>query len=117
MTTSIWSIITVNIANIFAALGSYFLKKSSKNLKLSLSTIIGNKSLIIGVILYILSSVLFIPSLKYGELSILYPFVALSYVWVIVFSTKLLKEKMNSFKWIGVFLIIIGVVFIGLGSG
>ena len=117
MTTSIWSIIVVNIANVFAALGSYFLKKSSNNMKLSFSALIKNKHLITGVILYTLATILFVPALKFGELSILYPFVALSYVWVIVFSTKLLHEKMNSFKWIGVFLIITGVVFIGLGSG
>ena len=66
--------------------------------------------------LYELATIVFIPALRGGELSVLYPFISLSYVWVSLLSIKILKEKMNSFKWMGVALIIIGVSFIGFGS-
>ena len=69
-----------------------------------------------GVILYALGTIFFIPALKGGDLSVLYPFVALGYIWVSLLSVKFLGEKMNKFKWIGISLIIIGVTFIGLGS-
>jgi uncharacterized membrane protein len=59
---------------------------------------------------------LFIPALKGGDLSVLYPFVALAYIWVSLLSVKFLGEKMNKFKWLGIALIIIGVSFIGIGS-
>ena len=36
--------------------------------------------------------------LKGGDLSILYPFVALTYIWVSLLSVKFLGEKMNLIK-------------------
>ena len=102
MTISIWAIIIVNITNILGALGTYYLKKSTKSLKLSLSSIVYNKDLIIGVLLFTTGLILFIPVLKYGELSVLYPFVALTYVWSVIFSIKFLKEKKlikSRFEW------------------
>ena len=74
-----------------------------------------NYNLFAGVALYGAGTVLFIPALKGGDLSVLYPFVALVYIWVSLLSVKFLGEKMNKFKWAGVALIIIGVTFIGLG--
>jgi len=113
MITSIWAIIVVNITNIMAALGSIYIKKSTK-IKISVSSLFRNMDFIKGGLLYILGTVLFIPALKYGELSVLYPFVALSYIWAVLFSIRFLKERMNSLKWIGVFLILIGVLFISI---
>ena len=66
--------------------------------------------------MYGISTILFIPALKGGELSVLYPFVALAYIWVSLLSVKFLGEKMNKVKWLGIALIILGVSFIGLGS-
>jgi len=60
---------------------------------------------------------MFIPALKGGDLSILYPFVSVTYVWVALLSVRFLGEKMNKFKWIGIAMIILGVSFIGIGSG
>jgi len=60
--------------------------------------------------------VILVVSLKYGELSVLYPIIALSFVWVNIISFELLGESLNTFKWAGVSLIIIGVTCIGFGS-
>jgi len=111
------SITLVNIGNIFGALGSMYIKKGADKFKLSVRSIIRNKEIILGLVLYGIATIIFIPALKFAELSIVFPFVALTYVWIIFFSIKFLKEKMNSYKWIGIILIIIGVIFIGLGSG
>ena len=73
-----------------------------------------NKKLIAGLSLYAIATIIFIPALKGGELSVLYPFVALSYVWVSLLSVRFLKERMNIHKWLGILLIIIGVILIGL---
>ena len=55
----------------------------------------------------IIGALLMVFALKNGELSILYPFLALSYIWVSLLSTKFLPvpEHMNVMKWIGVFII------------
>lgn len=114
MATQTWSIILVLIATVFGSFGPIYFKKGSKDFKLS--TIYKNYNFILGVALYAAGTLIFIPSLKGGELSVLYPLVSLSYIWVSLLSIKMVGEKMNKFKWIGVLLIIIGVIFIGFGS-
>ena len=117
MKTQLWAIGLVVIAGLIGGLGPVYLKKASPIIDLKkLSTIYKNWFLIIGVSIYGVGTVLFIPALKGGELSVLYPFIGLVYVWVSVYSVILLKERMNLLKWLGVISIIIGVAFIGFGA-
>jgi len=116
MATALWSIGLVLFATLVGSLGPIYLKKASGNIHRQIHTIIFNKNLIIGVFFYGLSTVLFLPALKGGDISVLYPLVATSYIWVSFLSIWMLKEKMNVYKWIGILIIIIGVAFIGLGS-
>ena len=116
MATQIWAIALVISASIIGAFGPILLKKASAKRLSKLSSLATNYHLFGGVALYAIGTILFIPALKGGDLSVLYPFVALSYIWVSLLSVRFLGEKMNKFKWIGIALIIIGVSFIGLGS-
>jgi len=115
METQLWSIGLVIMATIVGAFGPILLKKASRQRLSSLSSISKNFPLFGGVFLYALGTILFIPALKGGDLSVLYPFIALSYIWVSLLSVKFLGEKMNRLKWAGIFLIITGVSFIGFG--
>jgi uncharacterized membrane protein len=115
MQTQLWAIGLVLLASFLGSFGPIMLKKASgKSFKLK--DIIKNYYLIFGFLFYALGTVLFIPALKGGELSVLYPLVATTYIWVSLWSMKFLKESMNKQKWIGVLLVVIGVVFIGLGA-
>lgn len=116
METELWAIGLVLFAAVIGSFGPIFLKKASDKLSFKIKSIIYNKYLIVGVIFYGLSTIFFIPALKGGELSVLYPFVATVYIWVSLLSVKMLNEKMNKFKWLGILSIIIGVIFIGIGS-
>jgi len=116
MTTPLWTIMVVLVACVIGASGGLFFKMGSAKLSFNLKSIIYNKKLLIGVIAYGISTIMFIPALKYGELSVLYPFAATAYIWVALFSKWFLKEEINSWKWIGIAIILIGVSFIGLGS-
>ena len=116
MKTQLWAIGMVILATIVGALGPIMLKKASAKKFSSLKSLAANYYLFAGIILYGFGTVLFIPALKGGELSVLYPFVALIYIWVSLLSVKFLGEKMNKFKWLGIALIIAGVTFIGIGS-
>jgi drug/metabolite transporter (DMT)-like permease len=51
-----------------------------------------------------------------GELSVLYPLIALSYVWVAILSKIFLGDMMNPFKWAGIIFIMAGVSLIGIGG-
>ena len=116
MATELWAIGLVILATLIGALGPIYMKKGAKKFRLDIKALLHNWELILGIGFYGLSTIAFIPALRGGELSVLYPFVSLSYVWVSLLSIKILNEKMNKFKWLGIALIIIGVSFIGLGS-
>ncbi len=116
MATELWAVGLVILGTIIGALGPIYLKKGSKNFSLNIVKLITNYNLIAGCFFYGLATIVFIPALRGGELSILYPFVALTYVWVSILSVKMLNEKMNAIKWLGIACILIGVSFIGLGS-
>lgn len=116
MATQTWAILLVISATLVGAFGPILLKKASEKKLSSIKELSTNYHLFGGVALYGLGTLLFIPALKGGDLSVLYPFVALTYVWVSLLSVKFLGEKMNRLKWLGIAMIIIGVSFIGLGS-
>lgn len=116
MATQLWAIGLVVSATLVGAFGPILLKKASAKRLSKISSLATNYHLFGGVSLYGLGTLLFVPALKGGELSVLYPFVALSYVWVSLLSVKFLGEKMNKPKWAGIALIIIGVGLIGFGS-
>jgi multidrug transporter EmrE-like cation transporter len=108
-----WSIIVVLLISIVAALGALFFKRGSAKFSLSVSGLFKNKNLLIGAVLYAIAVIMFVFSLKGGELSILYPFVSTGFIWTAIFSVKFLREGMNRYKWLGIALIIIGVSVIG----
>ena len=116
MATHLWAIGLVILATIVGAFGPILLKKASAKRLSNISSLLKNYNLFAGVALYAVGTLLFIPALKGGDLSVLYPFVAVTYIWVSLLSVRFLGEKMNRFKWIGIALIIVGVSFIGLGS-
>jgi multidrug transporter EmrE-like cation transporter len=72
-----------------------------------------NLPLFSGLSCYGISTGLLVLALRYGELSVLYPIIALTYVWVSILSVVLLGETMNAFKIAGLSLIVVGVAVLG----
>jgi uncharacterized membrane protein len=116
MATQLWAIGLVISATIVGAFGPILLKKASEKKLSKIKSLIKNYHLFGGVVLYAIGTIMFIPALKGGDLSILYPFVSLTYIWVSLLSIRFLGEKMNKYKWLGIIFIILGVTFIGIGS-
>jgi drug/metabolite transporter (DMT)-like permease len=75
-----------------------------------------NPPLLSGLVLYGLSTVLLVLALKDGELSLLYPVIALTYVWVTVLSLVLLHDRPDPYKLTGIAIIVIGVSVLGRGG-
>ncbi len=112
MTTELWAIALVLVANAIGSFGPIYLKKTSADFNFSLKALF-NKHLIAGLFFYGVGTILFVSALRGGEISVLYPLVATVYIWVSLLSLKMLNEKMTLFKIAGILLIILGVSFIG----
>lgn len=107
----------VLLSTVFTSSGQIFLKKGANQLALDFISLLKNNPLVLGCVLYGVGAIMLIVSLKYGELSVLYPLYALNFIWVSVLSPKFFpSDSMNVVKWLGVFFVIAGVSFIGLGS-
>jgi multidrug transporter EmrE-like cation transporter len=77
---------------------------------------IANLPLMGGYCLYGISTVLLVIALKDGELSLLYPVIALTYVWVTVLSFLIFHDHINQWKVAGIVLIMSGVAVLGKGG-
>ena len=75
-----------------------------------------NLPLISGYVLYGINTLLLVLALRDGELSMLYPIIALTYVWVTLLSYTLLDEHPNLLKNVGIATIVVGVGVLGRGD-
>ena len=116
MTTTVFAIIGSLVAALIGSFGTYFMKVGSAKVTRKVFDNLYNFHLYIAVLFQLLSSLVFIFSLKFGEVSVLYPFAATTYIWTSILAVKYLGEKMNRYKWSGIVFILIGVSFIGVGA-
>ena len=72
-----------------------------------------NPPLFAGYCLYGFNTILMVLALRDGELSIIYPVIALTYVWVSLLSMWIFHEPMNVFKAVGIAVIVAGVAVLG----
>ena len=114
MATILLSIFLAVIVTFIGTIAALLVKLGSKTFSFRPLSFVKNYKLIIGLFMYVISSILFILALKGGELSVLYPILAIGYIWISLVSMKFLNEKMTLSKWIGIIFIIIGVSVIGV---
>jgi drug/metabolite transporter (DMT)-like permease len=72
--------------------------------------------LIAGYALYGVFTLAMVLALREGELSMLYPIIALTYVWVTLASYWLLHDTPNLYKNLGIVTIVVGVAVLGGGG-
>jgi multidrug transporter EmrE-like cation transporter len=125
MKTKKWAMALVFASTLFSAIGQLLIKMGTNNvngdiLSYDISSIaLRILPLVLGYGLYGLAAVVLVISLKYGELSVLYPIYAMNFIWVAIASPIVFHDadSMNLVKWAGVLSVVAGVVLIGLGSG
>lgn len=71
-----------------------------------------NPYVLSGFILYGTSSILWLVVISRVPLSFAYPLVSISYIVIVFFSWFLFKENVTLIRWLGVFLISLGVSLI-----
>lgn len=94
------------------SIASLFLKKASG--AESFVKMLVNPWLYVGGGLYLLSAVLNIYILRYLEYSVVLPLTAITYIWTMVLSYLVLKERITIKKMGGVLLIVAGAVLVSM---
>ena len=113
--TPLSSILLVLFGSFIGSIGMVFLKKASKDLHKGFLHIISVNAAL-GVALFMLSSVFYLAGIRNGQISVLFPMVSLSYVWALFWARLVFKEPLTKQKFAGLGLVLVGVVFLGLGS-
>ncbi len=80
----------------------------------TLQVAIHNRYLITGIILYAVSSILWLIGLSMLDVSLMYPLLSLAYFVTTVLAFLLLNEPVRTTRWIRVALIVIGSILVGL---
>jgi multidrug transporter EmrE-like cation transporter len=106
----------VLLASFIGSFGAVFLKSGAARLQLNLKLLLCNWRLALGVGFFLLSSFFFVLGLRRGELTILYPMVSLGYVWTLLWSRLFFKEELTRNKFVGLALILLGIVILNLGN-
>ena len=109
MATKLWAIGLVLLCTLLTSTAQIVYKHGVRPFNVYL--------ILLGLFIYGVAAVILLKALKAGELSVLYPVIATSYIWVSIFSPVFFEsDSMNTMKWAGIALIVIGVSFIGFGS-
>ena len=108
-----WAIVLVLFTTLFTSSAQIFLKLGSRS---SANGILGlvNWHVAAGLLIYSLGAIFAFKAFRLGQVSVIYPVFATSYIWVSISSYYFLGEKLNVFKMIGIAVIFIGISVVGL---
>ena len=116
MNTPLSSMLLVLLASFIGSFGAVFLKWGAGRLHRHWKSLIFNWRLAAGVGFYLLSSFFFVLGLRHGELTILYPMVSLGYLWTMLWSCIFFGERVTRNKFLGIGLVLAGIVVLNLGN-
>ena len=108
------SIGLVFLCTLFGVAAQFLIKTSANSLTvITMQALLTNWALWVGLALYGVSTGLLILALRDGELSLLYPVISLTYVWVTILSVMAFNESINVYKLSGIAIICTGVALLG----
>jgi len=110
--TSLWAVVVALVCALMGATGQVFFKLGSASVVMNSRSWLCNWRLLLGAGLYAASAFLFVCALKHGKLSVLYPLIGTSYIWVALFATRFLGESLSILQWLGVLLIVGGIALV-----
>src|ERR1017187_898232 len=101
------SLMLVFVCTVVGAAAQMFIKTGADHLTHPgfIGAVVGmltNPLLFTGYCLYGVNTILLAVALRDSELSLLYPVIALTYVWVAILSVLMLHETLNPYKLAGI---------------
>ena len=116
MNTPVSSMTWVFAGSFIGSFGAVLLKAGAGRLEMNVRALLTNWRLAAGASIYLLSFVLFTQGMRHGELSVLYPLVALGYLWTVLWSKLFFGEPLTWAKFVGLGLILVGISILFLGN-
>ncbi len=115
--TIILKILIIFIMTVSGTFGALFFKKGIAKMRgINIFSLILVPEVYLGVAFYLIGAVTNIILLRYISYTVLYPMTSLTYIWTMVISFLVLKEKINRDKVIAVLCIIMGVIVLGFSK-
>ena len=87
-------------ASVIGSFGAVFLKLGAARLDGTILSFV-NSRLVLGVALFLGSSVFYALGIRGGQLSVLYPMVSLGYIWTLLWSRLFFNEPFTREKFVG----------------
>ena len=110
------ALVFVIVSGLFMSFGQLFWKFGSNSLHsliaVSITSYIFNSWIFLGFVFYGLGAISLMVSFKFGDLSYIYPFISLTFLWVALLSLFFLRESISLTRWVGIVFIGVGVLFI-----
>ena len=116
MTAMYWMLLLIGV--LMSAAGGFFLKVGAVQVQYDdgvveiFRQVMFNYGIVIGVLMYFIPVLIWIFLLKKIELSFLQPMFSIVYVITPILSVIFLKENVTTARWMGIAIIIIGVVIV-----
>ena len=109
------AIIVIILCTLIITISQLFWKTGVEKIVIGNFLSFFNGPMLTGVILYGISSFLVLYALKHGELSVVYPILATSYVWISIIAPIMFHETIKMTNIFGVTIIILGISLLGRG--
>lgn len=116
MKTRVWAIALMVVCTIFTSSAQILYKAGVNHLSFSIASILANWQIILGVAFYGFGAVLVVIALRGGDVTTLYPIIPSSYIWVTLGSSYFFGESVSVSRWMGIFLIVGGILVITLSD-
>lgn len=111
---AVWLVL---FCTLFTSAGQILWKYGLQKIDFSVWLTIFNLPFLLGFFSYGTGIVLMLMAFKEGELTVIYPILATSYVWVCLISPYLFpSDHMNTLKWAGAGIILISVSLLGFNG-
>ncbi len=107
-------ILTV-IAAAIVAYAQYVFKKSVPKFKFDLSGLLSlakNRMVVAGILIYMIGLVFYLFALGSNQLSFVYPAFSSTFIFVILISHFMLKERIGGVRLAGILMIILGIALV-----
>src|SRR3989344_5089172 len=114
--SSRFAILFIILTTVFTSIGQILWKFGVGKIILAEPTTAFNFPFLLGFLSYGAGLIFMILALQRGELTVVYPIIATSYVWVSLLSPLFFPDSMNGWKWMGIGFILLSVSLLGFGN-